>query len=194
ITFSQNYDQIDLVGKEKLQTSQTIEHLAICSHADSLNDVLCAFLRGALSPGDRALVFAERKALCNELVNGPLKGFSTSCRALHGDIPQNERTATLEAFRRKEFSVLVATDVAARGLSIKGLALVVQIGVPRDFETYVHRSGRTGRAGAIGKSVLLYTPRESFSVQKIERNAKIVFKRFQNFKDLVKIKNVVKLE
>ena len=91
-------------------------------------------------------------------------------QALHGDVGQKQRDATLNAFRAGAFNVLVATDVAARGIDIKDVDLVVQFSPPREVDTYVHRSGRTGRAGMKGTSVLLFTPREARDIVKIERS------------------------
>lgn len=76
---------------------------------------------------------------------------------MHGDIAQNQREVTLKRFKEKKFSVLVATDVAARGLDIPSVDLVVQVEPPKDTETYIHRSGRTARAGRDGTCITFYT-------------------------------------
>jgi ATP-dependent RNA helicase DDX21 len=89
---------------------------------------------------------------------------------LHGDIGQKQRDATLAAFRAGAFNVLVATDVAARGIDINDVDLVVQFDPPRDVDTYVHRSGRTGRAGNKGVSVLLFGPQQQRDIVRIERD------------------------
>lgn len=83
---------------------------------------------------------------------------------------QKQRDAILNAFRAGAFNVLVATDVAARGIDIQDVDLVVQFQPPRDPDTYVHRSGRTGRAGKNGTSVLLFDPRQARDLVKIERD------------------------
>ena len=101
---------------------------------------------------DVMLWAAGRGASADELA-GALSE-SLGARALHGDVPQSAREATLKGFREGKFDVLVATDVAARGLDINGVELVVQCEPPKDPETYIHRSGRTGRAGAKGTSQL----------------------------------------
>ena len=103
--------------------------------------------------GGRVIVFTATKRECDELAGGP--AFQRlSAQVLHGDIGQSQREATLAQFRRGQFSVLVATDVAARGIDVKGVDLVVQFRTPRDAEGYVHRSGRTGRAGRDGTAVV----------------------------------------
>ena len=90
-------------------------------------------------------------------------------KALHGDVGQKQRDSILNAFRSGAFNVLVATDVAARGIDIKDVDLVVQFAPPRDTDTYVHRSGRTGRAGSTGTSVLLFDPRQARDIVRIEQ-------------------------
>lgn len=89
---------------------------------------------------------------------------------MHGDVGQKQRDATLAAFRAGAFNVLVATDVAARGIDINDVDLVVQFDPPRDVDTYVHRSGRTGRAGKKGVSVLLFGQNQQRDIVRIERD------------------------
>ena len=84
---------------------------------------------------------------------------------------------TLKRFKEKKFSVLVATDVAARGLDIPSVDLVVQIEPPKDTETYIHRSGRTARAGRSGKCITFYTLKQKMLIQLIENKAGILFQK-----------------
>ena len=90
-------------------------------------------------------------------------------KALHGDITQRQRDVTLNAFRTGAFNVLVATDVAARGIDIKDVDLVIQFEPPQETDSYVHRSGRTGRAGSSGTSVLLFDSQQARDIVRIER-------------------------
>lgn len=116
----------------------------------------------------KTIVFTETKAQADELVSGGV--FKTlTAQAIHGDIGQKQRDSTLNAFRAGAFNVLVATDVAARGIDIKDVDLVIQFQPPRDVDTYVHRSGRTGRAGAKGISVLMFQANQSRDIVRIER-------------------------
>lgn len=117
----------------------------------------------------KTIVFTETKRDADELVStGVFK--SLTAQALHGDVGQKQRDATLNAFRQGAFNVLVATDVAGRGIDIQDVDLVVQFGPPRDPDTYVHRSGRTGRAGKKGTSVVLFEPNQARDIVKIERS------------------------
>lgn len=117
----------------------------------------------------KTIVFTETKREADELVSGGV--FKTlTAQAIHGDVGQKQRDATLNAFRTGAFNVLVATDVAARGIDISDVDLVVQFDPPRDVDAYTHRSGRTGRAGRKGVSVLLFSRQQSRDIVNIERD------------------------
>ncbi len=127
-------------------------------------------LRRLLSHEDtlNALIFCNRKRDVSILHRSLQRhGFSVGC--LHGDMPQNRRTETLEAFRNGAVSLLVCSDVAARGLDIAGLSHVFNFDVPINAEDYVHRIGRTGRAGRSGRAYTLATPDDTRQVAAIER-------------------------
>ena len=117
----------------------------------------------------KTIVFTETKRQADELVSGSIFK-SLTAQALHGDIGQKQRDSTLAAFRAGAFNVLVATDVAARGIDIQDVDLVIQFDPPRDVDTYVHRSGRTGRAGNKGVSILLFSSGQSRDIVRIERD------------------------
>ncbi|MBA0687476.1 hypothetical protein Goari_015010, partial [Gossypium aridum] len=95
---------------------------------------------------------------------------SIASEALHGDISQHQRERTLNGFRQGKFTVLVATDVASRGLDIPNVDLVIHYELPNDAETFVHRSGRTGRAGKEGSAILMYTNSQRRTVKSLERD------------------------
>jgi superfamily II DNA/RNA helicase len=113
-----------------------------------------------------ALIFCNRKRDVDILFKSLVRhGFDAA--ALHGDMPQPKRTETLERFRRGEIRLLVASDVAARGLDIKGMSHVICFDVPIHAEDYVHRIGRTGRAGLSGRSFMLAAPEDGRAVAEI---------------------------
>ncbi|GMP39689.1 hypothetical protein CsSME_00010419 [Camellia sinensis var. sinensis] len=95
---------------------------------------------------------------------------SIASEALHGDISQHQRERTLNGFRQGKFTVLVATDVAARGLDIPNVDLIIHYELPNDPETFVHRSGRTGRAGKEGSTILMFTSNQRRTVSSLERD------------------------
>jgi len=96
------------------------------------------------------------------------KGYAS--QALHGDIPQTRRLKTLQQFKQGEFHLLVATDVAARGIHIDGLSLVINYDVPIEKDSYVHRIGRTGRVGNEGRAITLVTSEDIMSLYEIEEH------------------------
>jgi len=116
----------------------------------------------------RGLVFANTKRVVDDVVDGLLaRGYSVD--RLHGDMPQNLRERVMDSYRRGNLSVLVATDIAARGLDIDDVDIVVNFELPRDPEDYVHRIGRTARAGRKGKAVTFIGRRDFSLLARIER-------------------------
>ena len=120
---------------------------------------------------ETTLVFCHTKKQCDE-VAGFLRGRKIEALAIHGDLEQRERDQVLVQFSNNSCAVLVATDVAARGLDIKSLAAVINYELPRDPEIYVHRIGRTGRAGEKGIALSIFTESEQFRVRSIEQYLK----------------------
>jgi superfamily II DNA/RNA helicase len=117
-----------------------------------LYDLLCAMEETA-----SVVIFANTKRRVDFVAKTFWdEGFSTC--AVHGDKPQHERDAALKKFVNKECSIMVATDVAARGLDIKGVTHVINFDMARDVESYVHRIGRTGRAGEVGEAITFWNP------------------------------------
>jgi superfamily II DNA/RNA helicase len=129
-------------------------------------DVLRDLLRG--EGVNSAIVFCNRKKDVKALTES-LKRHGFRAGQIHGDMEQRDRLATLDAFKSDAINILVASDVAARGLDIKGVSHVVNFDVPFNAEDYVHRIGRTGRAGKTGIAVTLATPAEVELVEAIEK-------------------------
>mgnify|MGYP000444468900 CR=1 FL=1 len=125
---------------------------------------------------EKAIVFTNSKILAARL-DGLMRYHKFRAAQLHGDVQQKGRQATIESFRSGKVNVLIATDLAARGLDVSGIDLVVNFDVPRKGDAYVHRIGRTGRAGAAGESVSLVTQQEWNLMSSIERYLKIRFER-----------------
>jgi len=116
----------------------------------------------------RMLVFANQKVEARNLYER-LRRNGIDCTLLTGDIPQNKRTQRLERFRSGKIEVLVATDVAGRGIHVEGITHVVNYTLPYEPEDYVHRIGRTGRAGAAGISISFACEKGSFMLPDIEK-------------------------
>jgi superfamily II DNA/RNA helicase len=115
-----------------------------------------------------AIIFCNRKRDV-DILNRALQKYGLDAAALHGDMPQAKRTETLDRFRNDEIRLLVASDVAARGLDIQGMSHVFNFDVPMHAEDYVHRIGRTGRAGREGRAFTIATPEDGRYVQAIEQ-------------------------
>ena len=130
------------------------------------NRLLDHLLRDAAM--NQAIVFTSTKRAADDLATS-LNGQGFAVAALHGDMKQGARNRTLQAMKRGGVRVLVATDVAARGLDVQGISHVINYDLPRQAEDYVHRIGRTGRAGRSGIAISLANVREQFQVKLIER-------------------------
>ncbi|TAH51934.1 MAG: DEAD/DEAH box helicase [Chloroflexota bacterium] len=117
---------------------------------------------------ESVLVFARTKHRADKIVRH-LKKANIRADVIHGNRSQNQRVAALSAFRNGKARVLVATDIAARGIDVEGISHVVNYDVPMQAEDYVHRIGRTGRAQAVGSAYTLVTPLDEPQVKKIER-------------------------
>ena len=125
----------------------------------------------ALHPEARTIVFCNRKATTDDVYSS-LKVRGVSVEMLSGDVNQNKRLKVLDAFRDGEVKVVVATDVAGRGIDIKGLEYVINFDFPYEAEDYVHRIGRTGRAGSTGIAISFADEDESFAIPEIEEYIK----------------------
>ena len=157
-------DPMHVQGTRLGEANRDIEHVAHVveprQRFDAIVNVLLA------QPDDKALVFARTRADVAQIAND-LADIGFAVLPLSGEMEQRERNRALAAFRRGAVRVLVATDVAARGLDVQDVALVLHVDPPSDSDAYTHRSGRTGRAGRKGRSVLLLAPREVGSVRRV---------------------------
>src|SRR5690606_810432 len=125
---------------------------------------------------DQVLVFSRTKHGANNLVK-KLAGFGVQSAAIHGNKSQAQRTKALGDFKANRIQVLVATDIAARGIDIDQLAMVINFDLPQVSEDYVHRIGRTGRAGASGLAVSLVADDDNKLLRDIERLIKLKIER-----------------
>jgi ATP-dependent RNA helicase DeaD len=150
----------------KVKTADMIEQRCmVIPHRQKL-DALARLLEA--EPTEAVLIFARTKVGCNELMeNLQRRGFSAA--ALHGDMNQSQREKVVRQIKDGRTKIVVATDVAARGLDVNCITHVVNYDIPTSPEVYVHRIGRTGRAGRKGVSILLATPKERRVLSGIER-------------------------
>ncbi|GGA22090.1 DEAD/DEAH box helicase [Neptunicoccus cionae] len=137
------------------------------NEAKEKREILREILKGEGDAVDNGIIFCNRKSNV-DIVMKSLKKHGFDAGAIHGDLDQSVRTKTLEAFRSGDLKLLVASDVAARGLDVPAVSHVINFDVPIHSEDYVHRIGRTGRAGRDGKAITICAPFEEKYLEKIE--------------------------
>ncbi len=146
-----------------------IDHVAMITTGRPLDAVINTLL---CRPDDKTLIFVRTRADTEGLA-AALCDNGFVARALHGDMTQRERTGTFELFRSGACKLLVATDVAARGLDVHDIGQVIQVDPPMNADIYTHRSGRTGRAGRQGMNVLFVPPRARRRAEMLFRSARV---------------------
>ncbi|XP_058770356.1 DEAD-box ATP-dependent RNA helicase 3, chloroplastic-like [Vicia villosa] len=158
---------IDLVGDREEKLAEGIKLYAVSATASSKRRILYGLIN-EYGKGGKTIVFTRTKRDADEIALSLSN--SIPSKALHGDISQYQREKTLNGFRQGRFTVLVATDVASRGLDIPNVDLIIHYELPDGPETFVHRSGRTGRAGKEGAAVVMYTATQKRTVMSFERD------------------------
>ncbi|GAB3275863.1 DEAD/DEAH box helicase [Parasphingorhabdus pacifica] len=167
-TISQSYlnDPAEISVKTKTSTATNINQRYIPVRGANKLDALTRILE--VEPFDAMIAFVRTKQLTEELAEKlQARGYSAS--AINGDIPQAQRERTIGHLREGRVDILVATDVAARGLDVERISHVLNYDIPHDSESYVHRIGRTGRAGRSGEAILFVSPRERHMLRSIEK-------------------------
>lgn len=170
-----DYKTVDLMTSQSSQATNCVRHK--CVKAERFTEISIPDLIHCHANGARTIVFVDTKANCDktsEALSGSLKA-----RAIHGDLQQKTREATLEAFRKGQIDVLVATDVAARGLDIPEVGLVIQTSPPKDVESYIHRAGRTGRAERTGVCICVVSQSTEYLLRRIQQHGGIQFEWIQ---------------
>ena len=167
-------DPEEVIVTSKNSGASKIEHHCHVVHARDRYEVLKRILD--CNPAFFGIVFCRTRAETQELCAG-LQTDGYSADALHGDLSQEQRDRVMRQFRNRSIHVLVATDVAARGLDVHDITHVIHFDLPSDPDVYTHRSGRTGRAGKSGVSIVLAHMREEGKIRLIER---IINKRFEH--------------
>jgi ATP-dependent RNA helicase DeaD len=160
------------VNKNNIVNSDIEHKFLVCTRLEK-PDVLLQFLK--TQGAARGLVFCRTKVEA-QTVTKRLQAKKIGAEALHGDMMQKEREKVMRAFKNSKLQILVATDLAARGIDVKELAYVVHYQLPEKTEFYTHRSGRTGRAGNKGFSLSMVTTREIEGIKGIERELRIKIK------------------
>ena len=163
------------VSKQQVSTQSVEQYLAIVYPGEQFM-TLCQFIDSA--EDFYGMVFVQTKRLAADL-STKLAQRQYRVQTLHGDMSQDARNRVTAAFKRKDFTILVATDVAARGIDIPDLTHVINYSLPFDTDGYVHRIGRTGRAGKQGIAITLVQKRELYRIKRIEKQFNIHIKMIQ---------------
>jgi ATP-dependent RNA helicase DeaD len=162
-------DPVEIRVESKTRTVERIDQTYTVVQNNRKLDALTRILEA--DGLEAAIVFVRTKNATMELAQKlEARGFASA--AINGDLNQKQRETTIENLRKGRIDILVATDVAARGIDVSRVSLVVNYDIPYDVEAYVHRIGRTGRAGRDGKALLLITPREKRLLKTIERSTR----------------------
>jgi ATP-dependent RNA helicase DeaD len=160
------HDPTEVSVKAKTTTAENISQRYIQVAGPRKMDALTRVLE--VEPFEAMIVFVRTKQATEEVAER-LRARGFSAAAINGDIPQSQRERTIAALREGGIDILVATDVAARGLDVERISHVLNYDIPHDTESYVHRIGRTGRAGRSGAALLFVSPRERHLLKSIEK-------------------------
>lgn len=163
----EDYQNISI--EEVSKTSTNVKQYYYLVSEKMRAEAMCRVL-DAKDPSS-AIIFCQTKRDCDRLLT-ELSSRNYSAEAMHGDIAQNMRIEVLNRFKAGSFTYLIATDVAARGIHVDNIDLVINYNLPQDIESYIHRIGRTGRAGTNGEALNFVTPREVRFLEDVERHAK----------------------
>ena len=159
-----NPDTVVLETKMTIATTITQRYLPV--HRSQKLDALTRILEAGTH--DAMIIFVRTKSEAGNLTS-KLEARGYKAATLNGDVPQAIREKTVHRLKDNQIDILVATDVAARGLDVKRISHVINYDIPGDIEAYVHRVGRTGRAGSTGEAIVFVTPRESHWLRSIEK-------------------------
>lgn len=179
-------DPVEVAIDEATDTVGTMHHLFLAVHHMDKDKVI-----GAIGQGiPKIVVFCQTKRSCDKVARN-LQDLGVEAAAIHGDLPQKSRERALQRFAEGKLSVLVATDVAARGIDIDDIGAVIHYEPPKDVKDYLHRSGRTARAGRDGWAVTLVEYNQHTQVRILQRGMRLpnqapieVFSNNTNLRDL----------
>ena len=166
ITTKYLHDPVEVNVKAKTQTAENISQRFILVDGRRKMDALTRLLE--VESFEAMIVFVRTKQATEEVAE-KLRARGFSAAAINGDIPQSQRERAIASLKDGSIDILVATDVAARGLDVERISHVLNYDIPHDTESYVHRIGRTGRAGRSGSAVLFVSPRERHLLRSIEK-------------------------
>ena len=167
-----DYQHIEIEATQK--TSINVKQSYYLVSEKTRAEAICRVMD--LKDSKRTIIFCQTKKECDELLK-ELTLRNYSAEVMHGDIQQNMRIQTLDRFKHDAFKILIATDVAARGIHVDGIDLVINYNMPQEFESYIHRIGRTGRANSQGEAISFVSNRELKFFKDLEKFTKSKFEQ-----------------
>jgi superfamily II DNA/RNA helicase len=175
--------------EEKLSVPDTISHICFLVEKRDKIEVLRKLVR-ILEP-HKAIVFVNNQGNEIEIFTDKLKYHGLKAEGIHGTSRKLERKKAMEDFKAGKIQLLIASDIAARGLHIEGVTHIFNIDIPEDVKAYVHRAGRSGRNGNIGMTVSIATERELQFIKKYEKELDIQIEQKSMYKgSIVEVKKV----
>ncbi|MCP4520869.1 MAG: DEAD/DEAH box helicase [Cytophagales bacterium] len=168
-----NLEEVFLTENDDVKTNENIEHWMIELHAEEKLNILLHFL--TRFGNDKGVIFCRTKSGVQKLYK-QLSAHKFKCGAVHGDLPQGLRNKVMEQYKEGSINLLLATDVAARGVDVDGLSFVIQYHIAGTAEMYLHRSGRTSRAGKSGVCLTFVFPEERDKFIEIKKELKFKLK------------------
>ncbi len=166
--------EVSINSQEK--SNKDISHKCVTTKTANKIPALRRFMD--IQPDMRGILFCRTKRETQEIADN-LSNIGYGVEALHGDLSQGQRDAVMKRFKTRSMQLLIATDVAARGIDVNDLTHVIHHTLPDQLESYTHRSGRTGRAGKKGISLVFINPREDRKLTQLERKMSITFERIE---------------
>jgi len=169
-------EPVEITVGKKNTANKDVDHQFYVTQAQHRYETLKRLID--FNPGIYGIVFTRTKAEAQE-ISEKLTREGYDIDALHGDLSQQQRNKVMDEFREKTLQLLIATDVAARGIDVQGITHVINYELPDDVEVYTHRSGRTGRAGKTGVCMSIVHVREIGKIRQIERMVQVPFHKLE---------------
>jgi ATP-dependent RNA helicase DeaD len=169
-------EPVEITVGKKNTANKDVDHQFFVTQAQHRYETLKRLID--FNPGIYGIIFTRTKAEAQE-ISEKLTREGYDIDALHGDLSQQQRNKVMDEFREKSLQLLIATDVAARGIDVQGITHVINYELPDDIEVYTHRSGRTGRAGKTGVCMSIVHAREIGRIRQIERMAQVPFHKLE---------------
>ncbi len=169
-------DPFEITVGKKNTANKNVDHQFVVTSAHNRYETLKRLID--FNPGMYGIIFTRTKADAQEIAE-KLTREGYDIDALHGDLTQQQRNKVMDEFREKTLQLLIATDVAARGIDVVGITHVINYELPDDIEVYTHRSGRTGRAGKTGVCISIVHVREAYRIRDTERMVQVPFHKLE---------------